>query len=117
MNYLHGGSPAPTTSAFIIDDSVDMDTTWRLLWRDDRYTNGSIPEEEKHYRFAQPEAKKSADPIMSVSDEITWTESGTAAPKTGRWLVESDITASIELKAGELLPLHQGRTVRWVLAE
>ncbi|WP_034351052.1 Imm71 family immunity protein [Herbaspirillum sp. GW103] len=117
MNYLHGGSLAPTTSAFIIDDSVDMDTTWRLLWRDDRYIDGSVPEEEKYYRFTQPDVKRSTQPTVAVNDQITWAESGAAAPKAGRWLVESDMATSVELKAGELLPLHQGRTVRWVLAE
>lgn len=117
MNYLHAGSPAPTICACTKDDEIDLATTWRLLWRDDRYIDGSVPEEEKYYRFTQPDVKRSTQPTVAENDQITWTESGTAAPKTGRWLVESDMTASIELKAGELLPLHQGRMVRWVLAE
>ncbi|WP_241822123.1 Imm71 family immunity protein [Herbaspirillum sp. C7C8] len=117
MNYLHGASPAPTICACTKDDEIDLATTWRLLWRDDRYIDGLIPEEERYYRFNQPEVKHSAPQNVSENDQITWTESGTAATKTGRWLVESDMTASIELKAGELLPLHQGRMVRWVMAE
>jgi Immunity protein 72/Immunity protein 71 len=55
MNYLQGGSAAPT-----IDFPEDgqrregRPTTWRLLWRDDRYGPNPIPEEESHYVFVQP---------------------------------------------------------------
>jgi len=55
MNYLQGGSPAPT-----IDFPEDgqrregRPTTWRLVWRDDRYGPNPIPEEESRYVFVQP---------------------------------------------------------------
>jgi hypothetical protein len=46
-----------------------------------------------------------------------WAESGNTVPFTGKWLVESDLYASVMLQKGEKLPLYQGREVRWVLAE
>jgi hypothetical protein len=55
MNYLQGGSPAPT-----IDFPEDgqrregRPTTWRLVWRDDRYGPNPIPEQESRYVFVQP---------------------------------------------------------------
>lgn len=55
MNYLHAGSSAPKITVETANDSIDLDTTWRLLWRDDRYNDGSIPKEEAHYRFIRPE--------------------------------------------------------------
>lgn len=54
MNYLHGGSKAPRMNIETADDVLPFDTTWRLLWRDDRYIDGTIPEEEAHYRFTEP---------------------------------------------------------------
>ncbi|MFK3737259.1 Imm71 family immunity protein [Massilia sp. TN1-12] len=51
MNYLHGGSRAPKIDVDLEDDEVSLHTTWRLLWRDDRYRDGTIPEEEAEYQF------------------------------------------------------------------
>jgi len=49
MAYLHAGACAPHKAR-----QGDIDggpCTWRLLWRDQRYEDGSIPEEERHYEF------------------------------------------------------------------
>lgn len=51
MNYLHGGSPAPRAKQETERESLRVDVTWRLLWRDDRYQDGTIPEEENGYQF------------------------------------------------------------------
>lgn len=55
MNYLHGDFEAPTL-AFQEDDPRrdGRPTTWRLVWRDDRYGDNPIPEEETRYVFVQP---------------------------------------------------------------
>lgn len=55
MNYLHAGSPAPSI-AFEGDglSGEGRSTVWRLLWRDDRYVDGLIPEEEHEYIFCEP---------------------------------------------------------------
>lgn len=54
MNYLHGNSKTPQIAVETSTDNIDVDTTWRLLWRDDRYTDGGIPESEAYYRFSEP---------------------------------------------------------------
>lgn len=46
MSYLHGGSRAPRITIETSDDNIDMNTVWRLLWRDNRYEDGTIPEIE-----------------------------------------------------------------------
>jgi hypothetical protein len=116
MNYLHGGSSAPSVSIARDDESTNIDTTWRLLWRDDRYTDGTIPAKEAHYRFNYPVKTQKAGQTFAITEDIVWAESGAAAPVSGTWLVESDINASITLEKGDKLPMHQGREVRWVLA-
>jgi hypothetical protein len=116
MNYLHGGSKAPQIKVATASDSIKLDTTWRLLWRDDRYSDGAIPAKEAEYRFNEPKKVQAQSPAVNVAEEIVWAESGAAVPIRGTWLVESDMTASVVLDKGEKLPLHRGREVRWVLA-
>jgi hypothetical protein len=55
MNYLHGGAPAPTI-AFEEDDEREegRSTTWRLLWRDNRYGPNGAPAHERNYTFVRP---------------------------------------------------------------
>jgi hypothetical protein len=55
MNYLLGDFAAPTI-AFPEDDlrREGRSTTWRLVWRDERYGDNPIPEEEQDYVFVQP---------------------------------------------------------------
>jgi hypothetical protein len=55
MNYLCGDFEAPTIA--FQEDSPRHDgrpTTWRLVWRDDRYGENPMPEEENQYVFVQP---------------------------------------------------------------
>ncbi|GHS86213.1 hypothetical protein FACS189487_00040 [Campylobacterota bacterium] len=56
MNYLHGGIRAPQARVHFINskDYSDTNVEWRLIWRDDRYEDGTIPEEEKDYLFIEP---------------------------------------------------------------
>jgi hypothetical protein len=61
MNYLHGGSNAPQVAVVTADDFLELDTTWRLLWRDDRYQDGSVPAIESGYRFIESPADLSHD--------------------------------------------------------
>ena len=55
MNYLHGGSAAPTIE-FEEDEEPEKGrpTTWRLLWRDDRYGRNAVPQHERNYVFVEP---------------------------------------------------------------
>lgn len=120
MNYLHGGSPAPQAAVETADDNLGVDTTWRLLWRDDRYEDGTIPVEEAGYKFQQPQASMPApSPATETAtpSDVVFRKTGQLAPRAGRWLVETDLYASVTLAQGEPLPQHNGRDVRWVLTE
>jgi hypothetical protein len=118
MAYLHGGSPAPTAKRKIGAASDYADVTWRLLWRDDRYEDGTIPAEESNYVFLEPQTSATTPATeAATSSEVVFGETGQSAPRSGRWLVENDLHASVTLEAGEVLPQHEGHNVRWVLAE
>jgi len=116
MNYLHGGSKAPKITVETEDDNIDFDTTWRLLWKDERYLDGNIPAEEKYYKFNEPENSSLAIRINPAPEQCVWSESGEIAKASGTWLVESDLNTSIFIEKGAELPLHCGRQVRWVLS-
>ncbi|MEE5092541.1 Imm71 family immunity protein [Xanthomonas euvesicatoria] len=118
MNYLHGGSAAPKASQEIEDDVLNIDVVWRLLWRDDRYEDGTIPEEEADYVFMEsdpPPVQQEA--ATAAARRQVSAMSGQRAPQAGRWLVMDDLTAAAQFNAGDELPLHEGRKVQWVLAD
>lgn len=117
MNYLHQGSPAP--SVFSENDGQRGEgrpAVWRLIWEDTRYVDGLIPVKERDYVFintvaiavpATPVATSSADPLIEAS-------SGEIASMAGTWAVMDDVHGRIDVNTGDLLPLHNGRSVRWV---
>ncbi|WP_229418924.1 Imm71 family immunity protein [Pseudoduganella flava] len=117
MNYLHEGSGAPKIYVETAEEGIDVETTWRLLWRDDRYLDGIVPEEEAGYRFSAPNAALPPPPIGFSVWDMTVAESDTRAPTTGRWLTKPDIRVSVYLNKGERLPLYEGRSVQWLLDE
>src|SRR5450830_484159 len=116
MNYLHASSNAPRAPIEYADDNIDVDTTWRLIWKDDRYLDGKIPEEESGYCFAKPDSVQPLRSPTVVAGDLVWGESGLPVPIGGKWLVEVDLNAYVQLQKGEKLPLHEGRVVRWVLS-
>ncbi|MDR2851944.1 MAG: hypothetical protein LBV61_02630, partial [Burkholderiaceae bacterium] len=114
---LHGGSNAPQAFIETATNNIAIDVTWRLLWKDDRYQDGTVPEEEKGYVFLHPEPPEPEKPAPVYRPSgITVAESGDKAPVGGRWLVESDLFGVVQVQAGEVLPLYKGQKVRWVLA-
>lgn len=57
LNYLHGDFAAPTIA--FQEDTPRNDgrpTMWRLVWRDDRYGDRPVPDEEACYVFVRPVA-------------------------------------------------------------
>lgn len=120
MNYLHGGSPAPAVKQANAngDGGFEQAVTWRLLWRDDRYEDGTLPDEEAGYVFQEPHTTLPT-PVTDATtrSDVVFAETGQPAPRAGRWLVEHDLHASVSLAKGEALPQHIGRDVRWVLAQ
>lgn len=122
MNYLHGGSPAPKVKQANAngEGGFEQSVTWRLLWRDDRYEDGTVPAEEAGYVFQQPQASvpsPSSTIETATPSDVVFSKTGQPAPRAGRWLVETDLHANVTVAQGELLPQHNGRDVRWVLTE
>lgn len=70
MNYLHDGSRAPQLTVKTAQGYMDQDTTWRLLWRDDRYIDGTVPEEEADYRFSRPHQFQSRPTIINPQEAL-----------------------------------------------
>jgi len=106
MNYLHSGSKAPMIQLETLSDCIALNTTWRLIWRDDRYVKGIIPGEESDYRFSQPAKIAQDSALLMLSEETLWAETGANVPVTGKWLVESDLGVSLHFNVGEKFPQH-----------
>jgi hypothetical protein len=112
---LEGGSPAPSATIETAGDSMAIETTWRLLWKDERYQDGTVPEEESGYRFTHPEPVVPPLPIPPGYRGPIWAASGVIAPAGGRWLLGWDLRTAVLVRQGEMLPRHHELDVRWVL--
>ncbi|WP_407280140.1 Imm71 family immunity protein [Aromatoleum evansii] len=119
MNYLHGGSPAPNIS---FEGDADRDdgrpTVWQLLWRDDRYEDGTIPPEEADYTFRCPEYPAppwkefqpgGADGAQTASGEARPNvPAGQPCPEAGWWLTPAQASSRRYFNEGEIMPALGG---------
>jgi hypothetical protein len=117
MNYLHGGSPAPTVA--FEDDDVRQEgrpTVWRLLWEDDRYKDGKVSEVEHEYVFIHRRQDNvlASDATNMVIDDLIWREAGAPAPESGRWASRDDLSQVIVCRKGDILPSLGDQEVVWV---
>ena len=94
--------------------------TWRLIWEDRRYLDGSIPSEEADYF---PDALTPPDFMHLVgeeletdwrSDELIVIHTGGSATRTGRWAARDDLGGVIFWRKGDPLPLNKGQPTDWV---
>lgn len=123
MNYLHGGSPAPKASLETEDDNPETDAVWRLLWRDDRYEDGTIPTEEADYLFLEPERSRhryqreqeEQEPASHIA--VIARFGGDIAPKSGRWALSTDHLVSVTVTEGDLLPKTDHPEACWIWSE
>jgi Immunity protein 71/Immunity protein 72 len=115
MNYLHGNTTAP----HIGEGREIIATIWRLLWKDDRYLDGTIPAEEAGYVFNEPRKTSAAKDIVAakVGDAVIFAHTGERAIKAGVWAVQEDLQARQTFAAGDTLPQHNHRDVTWVWTE
>lgn len=119
MNYLHQGSPMPTI-AFEGDGprGEGRPTVWRLLWKDDRYLDGTIPPVEATYQFI--EQRNVPTPPAPPPDRSTVPNraSGEAASVSGRWVCFNSANEVLILKKGDLFPYtSEGWTLFWRYAD
>ena len=113
LNYLLEGVPAP--QALLIDD-VDGEfamrsVTWKLIWEDRRYLDGTIPAEERIY--FPPVSAPSATPT-AAGDGITSGQTNEIVSISGMWAVADNISAREHFTLGDRLPQFGGRDVVWV---
>lgn len=116
MCYFETHSRAPRLSVDTPDGMKKLDMAWRLLWRDDRYSDGATPEIESTYRFMYPDrslAKRSTD----GDGDVIWAESGAAAQSDGNWMLEGSPGFGIMRKRGQRMPFSQGESGRWILQQ
>lgn len=116
MNYLHAGSPAPTIG-YAEDNSrgEGRATVWRLLWRDERYKDGQIPDEEMNYVFASPPDQVAARaPADHAVSDLVVAPSGTPAPCDGVWAAKETLGVRVRVARHAPLPQLDGRDIEWV---
>lgn len=73
LGYLLAGAVAPLYKEDYY--TAELGATWRLIWADHRYEDGTIPEEEKDYLAEVPEPGQ--ERLRGLPSE--------AVPKTGWW--------------------------------
>jgi hypothetical protein len=118
MKYFTARSQAPGILLAQDADSniadVKLDMAWRLLWIEDRYTDGAMPEQEAHYQFLEPEKSRPKSSPADGTGEV-WAWSGAAAPASGRWRNDLDGSYTHVRKKGQRMDFSYGRPVRWIL--
>jgi hypothetical protein len=116
MNYLLAGTPAPkleiTDGTYVVGQPISV--TWRLIWEDTRYVDGSIPEEESLYFPVEISIAKPAV-VPTLPDNLPTAATGELCPQSGNWIVLDDINGKQVMQKGERLPQYQGRDVIWLL--
>jgi hypothetical protein len=115
MSYLLEGVAVPPAET--IDEksgeSYVRPAAWRLIWEDDRYLDGIIPEEEKDY-FPATEPVSPAAPIEVASDPVISLETNQRASRSGMWVVANRLDIRKRFESGDKLPQHEGRDVVWL---
>ena len=120
MKYFDRGAQA---HAITLQDNSDSDDkgeklhlAWRLLWREDRYADGTVPAEEAHYQFLEPQRSRPKTSGSEPGDGVIWAWSGAAAPASGTWLCDAPGWYTEIRKKGQRMGFLVGaRIVRWIL--
>jgi hypothetical protein len=116
MSYLLEGVAVP--QAMTVDEKDGgcyiRPAAWRLIWEDDRYLDGTIPEEEKDYFPATEKAVAPAAPVEVTSDPVISLETNERASRSGMWVVANRLDIRKRFESGDKLPQHEGRDVVWL---
>lgn len=92
MNYLLAHSKAPRYRKEELGQSVAV--TWRLIWKDERYLDGVIPDEEKEY----------LQPIEERAREVMRCDANGPCPRAGYWFTPAQSGSRRYFKDGEIMP-------------
>ncbi len=91
MNYLVSGAKAPLYQNGDLDKP--MPVIWRLIWKDERYLDGTIPEEEAEY----------LKPIEEIAPLQLRCEANEPCPKTGYWWTPAKENSRTYFKQGDVM--------------
>lgn len=113
MNYLLGGAKAPETMRKGIIFTLPSHVTWRLIWEDTRYQDGTVPEFEQQYF-------PSEQMIVNVKSDryrpgiTVHADTNSVCPLDGEWVALDKPNTRVEMKAGETMPPCEGRSITWI---
>jgi len=99
MNYLRAGREAPQVEK--LGSRNNLDTTWTLLWIDDRYQDGAIPDEEALYYVEAVSKPTTKIAPASARDRC---EAGQPCPREGWWSTPAQVDSRRYFKQGEIMP-------------
>lgn len=94
MNYLLANTKAPLYQVGELDDPIPV--TWRLIWQDTRYLDGTIPAEEADYLVV-------AEPSTAELSRLRC-EAKQPCPKAGYWFTPAKPDSRRRFKQGEAMP-------------
>jgi len=116
MSYLLEGVAVPP--AVTIDERdgerYTRPATWRLIWEDNRYRDGTIPDEEKDYFPATEKSPALTQPVTVAGDPLISAETTQRASRSGIWVVAHRLDVRKRFEAGDKLPQHEGCDVTWL---
>ncbi|WP_179999198.1 Imm72 family immunity protein [Acinetobacter sp. YH12239] len=101
-NYFLEGSEATQYKLEGTDDWYDV--KWRLIWEDNRYIDGTIPEEEKNYIFDIENIGKQSNQPETESTEKLSMAAGQVSPKAGYWYTTAKLNSRQYFKKGDIFP-------------
>lgn len=93
--------------------------SWKLIWTDERYLDGKIPDEESSYfpPEAEPDFSAWVGEELDTDaprDQLIALRTGEPASYSGTWAADTDLGGRVLWRKGDRLPQHKGRDVRWV---
>lgn len=113
MNYLLEGVAAPEAVHADGGDLVSRPAAWRLLWKDERYFDGTVPLEESNY-FCSAEPVQTTPGVEVEMEPVIERNSGEKAPRDGMWVVVDKLDVKKRFATGQVLPDYEGRNVLWM---
>ncbi|MDE2078521.1 MAG: hypothetical protein KGI91_15860 [Burkholderiales bacterium] len=94
--------------------------TWRLIWEDKRYLDGTIPAEEADYfpgTLMPPDFSHLIGEELENDwrpDQLIVLHTGEPASYTGRWAARDDLGGRVFWRKGDPLPMNKGQPTDWV---
>lgn len=115
MNYLLGGTEAPTIwesdGTYATDRQLSV--SWRLIWQDTRYEDGTVPDEESAY--FRPLATITPPPLAhDYVDDIIAALTGETCVRAGTWGAMEYLNSKIQMRMEAFFPQYQGRDIIWI---